>query len=948
MEKLSLLTQHPEDLVDQALNLSKKFQSAPSFGDLICAPKLIFDKKTVRANIRAACKKSPKDGLHKSLSAILLEAYTSGRDAIKEAYIETPFDTRKVTTSYTYLTDMIVEQAYDISKKIIHAKPNLEKFDRLTIMAVGGYGRAEMAPFSDVDLLFLTPPKMTPWVETVIETMLYLLWDVKLKVGHATRSLDECLKLSKADLTIRTSLLESRYLRGSKTLSNKLDNRLWKELFRKSGPEFVELKLVERAARHKKQGGQRFMLEPNVKEGKGGLRDLQTLYWITKYLSHAENAEEMIQQGYFTAEEVAQFYEAEGFLWTVRCHLHLTTNRATEQLTFDTQIEVSDALGYQDQDGQRGVEKFMQDYFRYATKVGDLTRIFLTALEEQHVKQQPSIGRRLMRAVGWGREAAPDGYAIQHGRLIFADEKTVFNDPLNILRIFDEGLRSEILIHPDAMRLISANLHLIDDKFRANSEAIRIFLGTLIERGNPERALRRMNELGVLGAFIPEFQRIIAMMQFNVYHHYTVDEHTIQCISNLAQIERGELKEDLPIVSGLMKKGTSRRIIYVALLLHDIGKGLPEDHSVAGARMAETIAPRLGLDEHETETVVWLIRNHLLMSDVAQKRDLSDPRTVRDFVQTVKSTSRLHLLTILTVCDIRGVGPTTWNNWKAQLIRDLFHSSQIALQEGIDKVAALDLQDDAKMALKTALGKEAEHLYLAEESRHYAPYWQGLDITAHVIFAKLFDRLKDNNIGIDIVPDADRDATRACFLMHDHPGIFSRLAGALALVGANVVDARSYTSMDGFATAVFWVQDTDGKPYEMSRIERLKTMILKTLMGEVVASEALKSRDKLKKRERDFIVPTEILFDNEGSEIYTIIEVDTRDRPGLLHDLARTLSNANIYIASAVIATYGVQAVDVFYVKDMFGVKLHSKTKRDAIEKKLRDAITKGAIGAMS
>ena len=948
MVRLLLLTPRPEDLVDQALNLSRKFQSAPSSDDLICLPEEIYDAKKLRGKIRAAAKAVDAADMRNTISALLRAAYISGRAAIETAYETAPFETRKVTTSYTYLTDRIVCQAFEASTKILHPNVKPNRFDTVCIMAVGGYGRAEMAPFSDVDLLFLTSDKLSSWVENVIETTLYILWDIKLKIGHATRSVDECVRLGKDDLTIRTSLLECRYLDGKKILSNKLDKRLWKELFRKTGPEFVEQKLQERDDRHKKQGGQRFMLEPNVKEGKGGLRDLQTLFWITKYLSHAENPEEMIQKGYFTAEEHEQFYQAQQFLWTVRCHLHLITKRATEQLTFDTQIEVASALGYKDQDGQRGVEKFMQDYFRHATKVGDLTRIFLTALEAQHVKKQPGIGRRFMRVIGWGRETAPKGYAISLGRLNFADDTTIFEDPLNILRIFEEALRSQILIHPDAMRLIQANLHLIDDEMRSNPEAIRIFLDTLIEYGNPERALRRMNELGVLGAFIPEFQRIVAMMQFNVYHFYTVDEHTIQCLSNLSQIERGELKEDLPIVSELLKKGVNRRIIYVALLLHDIGKGLPEDHSVAGARMAKVIAPRLGLDTQEVETVVWLIRHHLLMSDVAQKRDLSDPRTVRDFVKTVKSTNRLHLLTILTVCDIRGVGPNTWNNWKAQLIRTLYYASQQALQEGIDKVATIHSSDDAKTALKEALGDKGKALFIAEMDRHYDPYWQGLDNTAHVIFAKLFEHLKQNPIGIHIIPDEERDATRACFVMQDHPGIFSRLAGALALVGANVVDARTYTSTDGYATAVFWVQDSDGKPYEAARIVRLKTMILKTLKGEVIASEALKSRDKLKKRERDFIVPTAITFDNEGSEIYTIIEVDTRDRPGLLHDLTLTLSRANIYIASAVIATYGVQAVDVFYVKDMFGHKIHAKSKRDTIEKRLRTAITEGAMGARS
>ena len=934
--------------MEQAFNLSTKFQSAPTKEDLICNASLIFNAKQVRTAIRKVLKSETSTAQRSAISAILLDAYQTGRANIEAAYVADPLNTENITKSYTYLTDKIVWAAVDVTVKYLAPNADPTKIDQFCVLGVGGYGRAEMAPFSDVDLLFVTPPKLSPWVEQAIETILYILWDVKLKVGHATRSVDECVKLGKADLTIRTSLLECRYLTGKKVLANQLDKKLWRDLFRKTGPDFIEQKLIERDARHKKQGGQRYMLEPNVKEGKGGLRDLQTLYWITKYLSHAENPEEMIQQGYFTADEHQQFAQAENFLWTVRCHMHLIAKRATEQLTFDIQIDVAQSLGYQDTEGRRGVEKFMQDYFLHATKVGDLTRIFFTALEAQHVKRQPSFGKRLMNVVGWGRETAADNYTIEHGRLLFEDDQAIFKDPLNILRLFEEALRSDILIHPNAMRLIAANLHLIDERVRTNPKAIKIFLDTLLNYGNPERALHRMNELGVLGAFLPEFQRIIAMMQFNVYHHYTVDEHTIQCLSTLAKIERGEMVESLPIVSKLMKKSINRRVIFIALLVHDIGKGLPEDHSIAGARMAETIAPRLGLNEKETEQVVWLVRNHLLLSDVAQKRDLSDPRTVRDFVKIVKTTRRLNLLTILTVCDIIGVGPGTWNNWKAQLIRTLYMSSQVALQEGMGSLETLHRIDEAQAALSDKLSGDERALLDVELDRHYDPYWQGMSTTSHEIFAHLLADMDNTEIGISLTPDLDRDATRACFTLQDHPGIFSRLTGALALSGANIVDARTYVTKDGFATAVFWIQDRNDKPFETPAIAKLKTTIIKTLTGEVIARDALKFRDKLKKRERDFVVPTEITFDNDGSEIYTIIEVDTRDRPGLLHDLTRTLSASNIYIASAVVATYGVQAVDVFYVKDMFGLKLYSESKCRAIENKLRAAIEEGAQGAMS
>jgi [protein-PII] uridylyltransferase len=528
------------------------------------------------------------------------------------------------------------------------------------------------------------------------------------------------------------------------------------------------------------------------------------------------------------------------------------------------------------------------------------------------------------------------------------DEATFLSNPLNLLRVFEEGLRTGMLIHPDAMRLVTANLHLIDDSLRENREAQQIFLDLLLKHGNPERALRRMNELGVLAAFLPEFEPIVAMMQFNMYHSYTVDEHTIQVISNFSRIERLELEEELPISTEILRDGVDRKVLMVAMLLHDIGKGRDQDHSVLGAQIARKVAPRLGLSRNDCDTVEWLVRYHLLMSDMAQKRDIADPRTVRDFAKAVQTVKRLDLLTVLTVCDIRGVGPDTWNNWKAALIRALYRQTRHALEEGMEALNRENRGTEAKKTLRAELHgwdkKDIKH----ETARHYPPYWQGLHVTAHVVFANLLKGLGNDEIRIDLHPDDDRDATRVCFVVADHPGIFSRMCGALALVGANIVDARTFTSKDGYATAAFWVQDAEGSPFEASRLPRLRKMIERTLAGEVIAGEAIQTRDKLKKRERAFRVPTSITFDNEGSEIYTIIEVDTRDRPGLLYDLTRTLANSNVYIASAVIATYGEQVVDTFYVKDMFGLKFYTESKQKTLENKLRTAISEGAERARS
>ena len=920
-------------------------------GALISAPDFLFDHDDFNTQITKEFEINNTQNLRTYASELLNAANLQGRENIANFLTENPYEASKATASYSHLTDCLVRSAYLVASQYLHQNPNPTKHDIISIECVGGYGRGEMAPFSDVDLLFLTPNKLSEWSEQVIESILYILWDVKLKIGHSTRSASECVHLGKTDQTIKTALMESRHLCGDINLSNTLQKKLWRELFKAKATDFVDEKLEERANRHTRQGGQRYLLEPNVKEGKGGLRDLQSLFWITKYISGAKTYDQMIEQGYFTQDEFDAFEAAHDFLWTTRCHLHLAAGRAVEQLTFDMQVDVAKRLGFKDGQGMRGVERFMQEYFRYATHVGELTRVFLTALEEHRLKETPSLGDRL-RNMLWHKDsnakAVRDAFILEQDRINLADPDTFLNDPINILRIFEEGLRTGYLIHQDAMRVITSNLDVIDDTVRNDPDAQRIFLSLLLDYGNPERALRRMNELGVLGAFIPEFSRIVALMQFNIYHHYTVDEHTIQCISVLARIEEGDLKEQLPIVSQILKQGINRRIIYVALLLHDIGKGLPEDHSVAGARLASIIAPQLGMSETETETIVWLVENHLVMSDFAQKRDLSDPRTVSNFAALAKTTTRLNLLTVLTACDIMGVGPGTLNNWRAQLIRELYHATRRLIKGGLDTQGKHNPVDDAIKALREHLSDWSPEDFQTEVDRYYPPYWQGLDTDAHVSFAQMAHRLEKSPFVSNFETDPDRDATRALFMMQDHPGIFSRLAGALTLAGANVVDARSYTSSDGYATNVFWIQDANGHKFESSRFKRMRTTIGRTLAGDVVAGTELKSRNKLKKRERDFRVPTEITFDNEGSELYTIIEVDTRDRPSLLFDMTRTLANANIQIASSVIATYGAQAVDVFYVKDIVGLKIHSKAKQDAIAAKLERAIELGAEAALA
>ena len=405
---------------------------------LICPSEAIFDKAAVDAEITAALAEaaSEKD-VRAAVVQCLAAARASGMRAIAEGLKAAPFAARPATRAYSWLTDQIVGTVLQIATTRLHPLPNPTEAERLALIAVGGYGRGEMAPHSDVDLLFLTPYKITPWAESVIESMLYMLWDLKLKVGHASRTINDCLRLARDDYTIRTALVEYRFLDGDEALANELGARLWSDLFSSTASDFVEAKLAERAERHRKQGGQRYVVEPNVKEGKGGLRDLQSLFWMSKYVNGVKYARDLVTLGVFTREEFEVFERAEDFLWAVRCHLHLIAGRAMDQLTFDLQVEVAKAMGFADHAGRRGVEHFMQAYFRQATHVGELTRIFLTALEANHTKAEPRLVSLFKR-----RKKAKAPYAIKQNRLTIADEAAFFGDKLNMLRIFEEALRS--------------------------------------------------------------------------------------------------------------------------------------------------------------------------------------------------------------------------------------------------------------------------------------------------------------------------------------------------------------------------------------------------------------------------------------------------------------------------------------------------------------------------
>ncbi len=830
--------------------------------------------------------------------------------------------------------DAVIAALLDYAATRVFPAANPSTGERFSALAVGGYGRGSLAPFSDIDLLFLTPYKRASRVEQMVEYILYLLWDLGLKVGHATRTIEDCARLAKSDMTIRTSLLECRHLWGEASLSEDLRTVFWKDIA-SDDAHFMAAKLEEREDRHSSYGESRYLLEPNVKEGKGGLRDLHALYWIAKHHYRVEELSDLIALGVFTQGEWRRFSKATDFLSTVRCHLHHWAGRAEERLTFDAQVEIARRMGYGDRPHIRGVERFMKHYYLTAKTVGDLTRIICAALE---ANQKRSNRFSISRLLQMQREV--EGFDLTGGRLAVKHDDAFRDDPLEMLRIFHVAERHDLDIHPGALRLVRRDLKKLD-QLRDVPEANRLFLDMLTSEKSPARALGRLNEAAVLGRFVPDFGRVVAQMQYDMYHTYTVDEHTIRAIGVLRSIETGALKEVAPVASTVIGRIASRRALYVALFLHDIAKGRGGDHSVLGAEVAEHLCPRLGLDASETETVAWLVRNHLIMSHVAFKRDPGDPQTVRDFVGVVQSLERLRLLLVLTVCDIRAVGPNTWTEWKASLLRDLYVRAEEAIAGGDDAKSTAHRIERAREDVAAQLGDWDEAVRAQTLEQAPPGFWLSAapKELAHRLAVYARAKQADPPMVIEVRPAPEGDATEVIFAGPDHPGLFARIAGGLALAGVDIVQSQAATFADGFVLDVFAVDCDPADGQTGRREERIVGSVRLALSGEVSLSRELGKAPPWRRRAEAFSITPQVVIDNKASRTHTVIEVVGRDRVGFLNKIAWTLTQQGLQIAQSRISTYGERAVDVFYVKDVFGLKIEQDGKIVAVRKALLAAL---------
>jgi [protein-PII] uridylyltransferase len=838
--------------------------------------------------------------------------------------------------------DEIIRILFEFVGRTLYPSQVPSEAERMAVVATGGYGRGLLAPGSDIDLLFLLPYKQTAWGESVAEALLYCLWDMGLKVGHATRSVSECIRQAKADMTIRTALLEARCLLGDAKLFDELAAHFDKDVVQGTAPAFVAAKLAEREERHRRAGQSRYLVEPNVKDGKGGLRDLHTLFWIAKYVYRVREPEELIERGVFAPDEYKLFRRCEDFLWSVRCNMHFVAGRAEERLSFDIQREIAVRLGYTEHPGLKDVERFMKHYFLTAKHVGDLTAILCSGLEERQAKPAPVLSRvlaRLRPARSPRTLSETDDFIIDNNRINIARPNVFTRDPINLIRVFYLAQKHNLAFHPEAMRAATRSLKLIDKDVREDKEANRLFLEILTSRNDAETVLRRMNEAGVLGEFVRAFGRIVAMMQFNMYHHYTVDEHLIRCIGSLNEIERGE-NPAVALASELIRtiQPQHRTVLCVALFLHDIAKGRIEDHSIAGARIARRLCPRLGLNAADTELVAWLVEVHLVMSTVAQSRDLSDRKTIENFAAVVQSLERMKLLTILTTADIRAVGPGVWNGWKAQLLRTLYYETEPVLTGGFSEVNRAQRVAAAQAEFRSEIADWPEQVREAYVGRHYPAYWLKVDLPHKLSQARFVRATEETGkrLATSVGFDAGRGVTELMVLAPDHPWLLSIIAGACALAGANIVDAQIYTTTDGLALdTISLSREFDRDEDEARRAARIGDLIEKAVRGEIKLPEVVAKRAPPKGRLRAFSIEPEVTINNQWSARYTVVEVTGLDRPGLLYELTTTLSKLNLNIASAHVATFGERVVDVFYVTDLTGAQIATPTRQTAIKRPL-------------
>jgi len=811
----------------------------------------------------------------------------------------------------------------------------------MALIGLGGYGRSQLAPHSDIDLLFLTQNAISDDSARSVEALLYVLWDAGFKVGQAVRSMGQCVSEANDDVRTMTSMIENRLITGDVALATRLDTKITSMVRGARSRKFTDEKMAERRNRYMQPGNSRYALEPHVKEGIGGLRDLHTVYWIARARFGGTGPELLREQGLLTAGQAERMRTAETFFWTVRFHLHMLVGRGEDRLTFDLQLDVAKALGYARRGGQQGVERFMTRYYKMTRDVGALSYFVLASVLDD-VKAEGSLS--LPEFLIPRNEI--EGFQVQNNRLRAPRGKHFDDNPLDLIRIFKVSLDEGLEIHPKTLqtimqkaRLVSAN-HLPDDP-AANA----LFLDILAHSRNPLEVLRLMNDTSVLGYLLPEFGAVVGMMQFNRYHHYTVDEHTLRAVGILHRIANDQGDDGMGRATMVFGDIVQTKALFVAMLLHDLMKGRDEPHEILGAEMAKTMCPRMGLTESETSYVSWLIQEHLTMSAVAFQRDIDDPSVIKDFAARAGSLERLRGLFVLTVADIRAVGPDVWNGWKSSLLGQLFLGASDVLTLGTDSPREADRAQECQEQVAAALPAQISAQF--EQLKDAAPraYWLAYEPDTILCHLDLMAETEASGekIGVSFRQHVDQGWTEVFVYVLDHAGMFAGIAGAVGVCGHDIDGAKAHTLGNSMLLDTFAVSTQQGEALDTNQRERLQDTIWRVVTGQLPLGPEIEKRLKRRSQRIQVLDPDHaIVVNNRASDRFTLLEVSGPNRPGELYRITRALGADGLAIHSAKISSYGQRYVDVFYLRDGLGGKIESEDRLSRIKTRVMESLSFG------
>lgn len=845
----------------------------------------------------------------------LRERLVTGRAALRGRH-EAGAKGREIVRASSALLDEVVVSLFDATLREAGSPPGI------ALAAIGGYGRKELAPFSDVDLLLVHQDLPEETIRPLAERFFTALWDLKLEVGSSVRTPEECAQIAAEDHTARTALLDCRYLAGDRETYGQLERRVLRDLTAKQVDELVAAKTAELQRRREKFGGSVHLLEPNVKQSPGALRDLQAALWMARARFKAAGLSDLLVRGVLPTREVEHLKEARDFLWRVRNQLHWLAGRKEDHLTFHWQEQVAKALGYSDREPEGlAVEQFMRDYYLAASAIRRLADELADRCAPKRESPAPA-----------SRPVSP-GLKIWQGRLTLEGREALWRDPSLFVRLFTQAEALGVEIYPYARDLVREEAPRIDDAIRSDPRVTAALREAFTKLGRAEW-LRQMHREGVLGALLPEFGRVTAKHKHDLYHVYTVDVHSVFAMQRLGALRSGDFVEEEPRLSLTAREIPRPLALSLGVLFHDAGKGMGGDHSVKGAELVRAVCERLGVPAREAADAEFLVRQHLAMSHVSQRRDLSDPELIADFARQMGDRSRLDMLYVLTYVDIASVGPGTWTGWKGRLLQEL-HEKAAAALEG-EELATSERTALREALLARGVAPERVDGFLGRMPRRYFSFAEA-DDALHAM--RTLERA-DGRTLVAVARNLD-GLTTVILAAADRPGLLASIAGVLTAHRIDVLRADVFSTTDGRALDFFVVRGPRGGAVERGRWRAARRDLLRVLRGDVRAEELLAKMLRPSGLPPRHVppVPTKVKIDNRSARGFTVVDVFAEDRRGLLHAVTSALHRANLGIAVARIATEGNRAIDSFYVSDAGGGKLVDARRTAEVEELVRGAV---------